>query len=519
MASACKEAHEFASIFNDPIRLKGNQIRLASVRVRFTIRVFLLLTLLLCNAGAFALLGPYASWMDQAKSYQQPGDIGGPMNINEGYRWNVPVITYGFDRSFLDYFGSNGVTSVEAAIQTLNQLPPASVINLTNFPADAWRVNYQGQALALFDLKSTVLSLLLEQMGLAKPERYAFCIRDFSSYGTSYDFYVIRRNFDQTTAQPSQYVNDTLLSYQILQLTASPPPIGIFCDAIEFPVDPGANFGTTVAGFATDFGWYAANLSRDDVGGLRYLLSGNQVRHESLLPDVHETGGATSLVRSAYRPGIEKINFVRHPAGALSGAFQPFTNQWADVYYAGDYPAYQAVERITTQPDILFTTRDLGVDRIVERTSTTNWANNADMNGNWGGTGPGVIQPPITIALNNVGALYLNFGPFNLDEASNIKFQAWGSFDGTTNAVIVYPAKQSPFQPTQVQFRLMVGGRTNEFRWYLNGMANGRFIFQSSTNLTNWDTLATLTNSGAAFQYTFVSSTNEFSRFFRTTPN
>src|SRR5947207_11854614 len=46
-------------------------------------------------ARAFSLLGPYASWMDEAKSFRQPGlDIGGPMNLDEGYRWNVPVVTY-----------------------------------------------------------------------------------------------------------------------------------------------------------------------------------------------------------------------------------------------------------------------------------------------------------------------------------------------------------------------------------------------------------------------------------------
>ena len=77
---------------------------------------------------AFSLLGPYADWMDVQKGYQLPGDIGGPMNIGEGYRWNLPVVTYGFDRSFLDYFGSNGVAAVEGAIGILNALPPASSI-------------------------------------------------------------------------------------------------------------------------------------------------------------------------------------------------------------------------------------------------------------------------------------------------------------------------------------------------------------------------------------------------------
>lgn len=32
------------------------------------------------------------------------GDIGGPMDVTNEYRWNVPVLTYGFDQSFVDYF-------------------------------------------------------------------------------------------------------------------------------------------------------------------------------------------------------------------------------------------------------------------------------------------------------------------------------------------------------------------------------------------------------------------------------
>ncbi len=72
-----------------------------------------LLTLSVARVGAFSLLGPYADWMDQTLAYKQPGDIGGPMDINEEYRWNVPVVTYAFDQSFLDYFGSNGAAAVE----------------------------------------------------------------------------------------------------------------------------------------------------------------------------------------------------------------------------------------------------------------------------------------------------------------------------------------------------------------------------------------------------------------------
>jgi len=78
-------------------------------------RILHLLAALVCalvatsTARAFSLLGPYAPWMTPELSYHQPGDIGGPMDLHEEYRWNLPVLTYGFDQSFLDYFGQPGV--------------------------------------------------------------------------------------------------------------------------------------------------------------------------------------------------------------------------------------------------------------------------------------------------------------------------------------------------------------------------------------------------------------------------
>ena len=76
------------------------------------------------EARAFSLLGPYEAWMVPQTGFAQPGDIGGPMNLGQEYRWNVPVLAYAFDQSFLDYFGSNGVAAVESAIGILNSLPP-----------------------------------------------------------------------------------------------------------------------------------------------------------------------------------------------------------------------------------------------------------------------------------------------------------------------------------------------------------------------------------------------------------
>jgi hypothetical protein len=506
-------------------------IRAMIIRKWFAWQPLMLVALLTgsCGGFGFSLLGPRAEWMDVTKGYQEWGDIGGPMNIGEGYRWNVPVITYGFDRSFLDYFGSNGVAAVESAIEVLNALPPVSSIVLSNYPLAAWGVNYQAQATKLVDLKSTTLSLLLEQMGLADPERYAFCIRDYfqAPLSTYYAFDVIERNFDPTTAQPSAYVNRVAHSYLIQQYATSPSPTNDFCYVVAFPVDPLAPPSEPAVSLSrllsgVYFGSYLVNVSQDDVGGLRYLLSGSEVRCESLLPDIQAAGtNSSGLVRTADRPGIEKVSFVRHPHGTLNGEFKPYTNRWTDVYYDWDYPVYQDVERITTSPDILFTGRDLGPGWSVIRSGTTNWANNADLNGNSGGAGPGVIQPPITFTFNTGGPFYLNvYDPSTflngLGLANAYVLSSWGSFDGSISAPLMYPNVQVAFQPTQVHFRLALSGTTNDFFWPLSGAAYGRFNFQTTTNLTGWSTLATLTNSGEVFSCQFQASTNENIRFFRT---
>jgi len=44
------------------------------------------LVLLTSQVRGFSLLGPYADWMDVTNAFRQPDDIGGPMDIKEGYR-------------------------------------------------------------------------------------------------------------------------------------------------------------------------------------------------------------------------------------------------------------------------------------------------------------------------------------------------------------------------------------------------------------------------------------------------
>jgi hypothetical protein len=77
---------------------------------------FVATILLVLRASAFSLLGPFEEWQTPALGYNPLGaDVGAPKNLGEEYRWNVPVITYGFDESFLSYFGVVGVAAVDDA--------------------------------------------------------------------------------------------------------------------------------------------------------------------------------------------------------------------------------------------------------------------------------------------------------------------------------------------------------------------------------------------------------------------
>jgi hypothetical protein len=257
------------------------------------------------------------------------------MDISNGYRWNVPVVTYGFDQSFLNFFGSNGVAAVESAIQILNDLPPASQMVLTKYPFYTQAQNYSAAAQSLYDLKSQTLSLLLEQMGLAAPTRNVFVLKQWTPEFIDQNYemnwadwaipdYIVERNFDPQTLSATPYVNQSLYTGDVL----NGPTIN-FMDIIL--VDPLQNSYNAVADGNLNAGVFYTGLTYDDVGGLAYLLSTNNVNYETLLSGVTGVGAnANSFVNGAWRPGVDKMTFIPQPVNSQSGAFLPTTNYFTD---------------------------------------------------------------------------------------------------------------------------------------------------------------------------------------------
>lgn len=178
--------------------------------------------------------------------------------------------------------------------------------------------------------------------------------------------------------------------------------------------------------------------------------------------------GSNTLVSQALRPGLTKVTFQRVNYDSIVGQlFHPITNLFTDVMISNSTVVLQPIQRVVTQPDIIFTAERLGlvaglVPALVRRTDTTGWQNNDAINGVDTETdgGPGVIQPTVVISFtdqlpywgNSSGGYFVTAGtlsylgiegggPYGLgDESSASRSYIWGSFDGTTNAPIIYPA-------------------------------------------------------------------------------
>jgi hypothetical protein len=493
----------------------------ASIPVmKVTFRIFLGLILIAARAHAFSLLGPYEGWMQQTNGFRYSTDIGGPMNLGEEYRWNVPVLTYAFDQSFLDYFGTNGVTAVEQAIQILNDLPPVSQLDPTNYPPEASRVNYIAQALGLVDLKSQTLHLLLEQLGLAAPSGYTYCMRSFTFIGGTLQTAIIQRNFDPIYFTPSVAVNDSEYNYSVslhtngLQISAIP---------IVFLLDPLDTSQPAIAdgSLIPSPGGFFTGLTRDDVGGLRYLLRTNNNNLEALLPGVHGVGtNAGNFVNQAVRPGVDKVTFVRRDYDALFGQFfPPYTNQFTDAYVTNNALGQQQLERVVTEPDFLFSVTDApdgNVAPLAFRTGTTNWWNG----GLPGLAGPGVIRPPIGIKFNKLSpgsSVWTSDSAPN--EPASFYNTHWASFDNSTNPPVIYPNGLSLItNQLTVRFWLHNSPRSKpeSSSWSLPVSIGGHAVLLAATNLTDWVSLGSVTNRGGPVDWHHIRSLER--RFFRVVP-
>jgi hypothetical protein len=255
-----------------------------------TITALLLLTSFSERAQAFSLAGPQPPWMleaapSAAACYSLPLllNYSGPMGLDEEYRFNSPVVTYGFTSDFVSFFGKRGMDEVRKAVAIINQLPRMSELDPNDFPTRGYRLNHRAQALGLTDLKSTALQKLLHFLGLEDPTQWAYAPRNATiDNGIVFDYFMEVKNFDPINLIASPYINNTLYTVQRIgcpdviptqpfeQRFASTMPVAARANG-----DPVVNIGTYITG-----------LTRDDVGGLRYLYHQKNYNFEPGFPSL-----------------------------------------------------------------------------------------------------------------------------------------------------------------------------------------------------------------------------------------
>ncbi len=86
------------------------------------------------------------------------------------------------------------------------------------------------------------------------------------------------------------------------------------------------------------------------------------------------------------------------------------------------------------------------------------------------GVVPEVISPGETVIFNNVTPFWVNESPSFLDQQSVLEYPGlyWGTFDGSTNAPILYPNGSSVSDLTAALFNGSNGGSqgTQANTWY-----------------------------------------------------
>lgn len=433
------------------------------------------------QACGFSLGGSPPAWYTDQTGRSVNGDVYGPVNLGEEYRWAVPQIIYGFDESFINYFGQRGVDEIEKAIKILNDLPPMSEVDLNAYPTFSMRVNHRARDLSLLDLKSSALQILLEQMGLVSSPRFAHTLRIRDTPTGATNYLVIMRNFDPVTWDPTPYVNGQLWTYLSIYDNQDDPDTK--ATTVPEPVDPlilAEPVASTVPNFApTQFGLgsYFTGLTRDDVGGLRYIYRPENRNVEVLPADA--TGGtgfvvggdgsgswtpipapstntttdpnAPAVVGPVFYPqgirgGVDRVQWLRGGSGVFNQplAYQVtnrFTEQVSVIITNGvQRTISQNVIRIVLQPDILFIASDLaGPTTPGAMARSDNSTSNDAINGLSTLDGPGNLAGPGTIEFTKVGLAYFNSQPNFLSQPADSTFFVWGAFDGSTNDPAVFP--------------------------------------------------------------------------------
>ena len=159
------------------------------------------------------------------------------------------------------------------------------------------------------------------------------------------------------------------------------------------------------------------------------------------------------------RRGVGGVKFIRANYDSLLGQFfQALTNTYTMTVISNGQPVTEYYQRVVTTPDFLFQAADLTVPtaNLPYGPAYTETNPNFDQSAiTTALAGPGAIIPGTVMVFNeNENNLFVNgslniYNGFstnvylNLNQDTQTRIAAWGSFDASTNYPIVYPSAAS----------------------------------------------------------------------------
>ena len=302
------------------------------------------------SSHAFVLMGPtpdqdeYTLNTGNAPNFVQIGSsnvgrdryMGTPKHRTRFFRLSTPYLTYGYDTSFVRFFGQEGIAAIDDAMRVVNDLfepedgsyNGVSSLNLNNggFGANfaTYWLNVTASNESLIDMKSVTLGYMVNMLGLGNPHRYGFTAYELDNNMTAgLGTAIIRtKNNNYDPIDPintglTDTINGVQYSYRLVHNQPSGLNLSTFTawntlniDMEEYTADSDGNEFSAVAGIldafygATDIAWVSPPsqfnygvyydrlnasggifqprhaLTLDDAGGLKYLYGTNTLAME-----------------------------------------------------------------------------------------------------------------------------------------------------------------------------------------------------------------------------------------------
>jgi len=293
----------------------------------------------LFTGGSSPPAGVTGHWQDIQSANLEDPYLGTPKDRTRFFRVNTPYLTYGFDQTFMQFFGQEGINAIDDAMRVINDffepedktydgVSGATGVDLTahgfaqNY-ATYW-LNRTAENENLIDIKSLTLGYMVNRLGLGNPHRYAYTAYELDANNTAALGVAVWKTklnnydpLDPINTGKTATINNVQYSYRLIHNQAPGLNLSTFttwnaliAEMEEYTDDTSGNAWSAVAAIVDAFygntqltwitppsqfnfgvyydgmnasgGHYKPRhaLTLDDAGGLKYLYSSNTVAME-----------------------------------------------------------------------------------------------------------------------------------------------------------------------------------------------------------------------------------------------